>query len=66
MSQYGASITPAFDDAVVVRRYRSDVEFVAICVGGVTLSVSVYQAACIRNEIAAALRHPLELEEVDR
>jgi len=51
---------------VSVRHYTGEVEFVSISVGDVTLQVSVHQADRIRDEIAAAFRRPLELEEVNR
>jgi hypothetical protein len=57
---------PSRDGIVSVRHYTGEVEFVSISVGDVTLQVSVHQADRIRDEIAAALRHPLQLEEVNR
>jgi hypothetical protein len=57
---------PATDALVSVRYHAGEVEFVAISVGDITLQVSVNQADRIRDEIAAAFRRPLELEEVNR
>jgi hypothetical protein len=57
---------PSSDALVSVRFHAGEVQFVAISVGDVTLQVSVNQADRIRDEIAAAFRRPLELEEVDR
>jgi hypothetical protein len=61
-----ASLMPATDALVSVRYHAGEVEFVAISVGDITLQVSVHQADRIRDEIAAAFRRPLELEEVNR
>jgi len=66
MSRCYASLMPSRDGIVSVRHYTGDVEFVCISVGDVTLQVSVHQADRIRDEIAAAFRRPLELEEVNR
>lgn len=66
MSRCYASLMPARDGIVSVRHYTGEVEFVSISVGDITLQVSVHQADRIRDEIAAAFRRPLELEEVNR
>jgi len=66
MSRCYAHLMPARDALVSARYHAGEVEFVAISVGDVTLQVSVNQADRIRDEIAAAFRRPLELEEVDR
>lgn len=66
MSRCYANLMPSRDGVVSVRHHTGDLEFVAISVGDVTLQVSVHQADRIRDEIAAALRHPLQTEEVER
>ena len=66
MSRCYASLMPSRDGIASVRHYTGEVEFGCISVGDITLQVSVHQADRIRDEIAAAFRRPLELEEVNR
>jgi len=59
-----ASITATDTDDVSVRMFGQPVTFVSLSIGTGSLNISVAQAQKLRDELAAALRQPLELEEV--
>lgn len=61
-----ASITATDTDDVSVRMFSQPVTFVSLSIGTGSLNISVAQAQRLRDELAAALRQPLELEEVAR
>jgi len=61
-----ASITATDTDDVSVRMFSLPVTFVSLSIGTGSLNISVAQAQRLRDELAAVLRQPLELEEVAR
>lgn len=60
-----ASISAHDSDAVAVKVFK-DPRFVSVSVGTGHLVITIAQAHRIRDELAAALRQPLELEEGER
>ncbi|MBU6379093.1 MAG: hypothetical protein KJS95_11250 [Gammaproteobacteria bacterium] len=61
-----ASISAHDGDAVAVKVFKEPTRFVSVSVGTGHLVITIAQAHRIRDELAAALRQPLELEEVGR